>query len=196
MENTEKVIMAQLKAGDERSYKYIYDHHYVCLCHIAYGYVNDHFIAETIVGDVIFHLWEIRDTLDIKTSLRAYLAQAVRNRCVNHLTSEREKTEIPMSALNPATVLENHLILSDKYPLGKLLERELEKEISQAIRRLPKECREVFCKSRFEEKRYEDIAQELQISVNTVKYHIKRALSLLQADLDKYLLTFLLFLLK
>ena len=39
-----------------------------------------------------------------------------------------------------------------------------------------------------EEKRYEQIAEELGISVNTVKYHIKNAISRLSADLSKYLL--------
>ena len=39
----------------------------------------------------------------------------------------------------------------------------------------------------FDEKKYEEIAHELQISVNTVKYHIKHALTLLHEDLGKYL---------
>ena len=42
--------------------------------------------------------------------------------------------------------------------------------------------------SRFEEKKYEEIAQLLDISVNTVKYHIKHALALLHKDLGKYLM--------
>ena len=79
-------------------------------------------------------------------------------------------------------------ILSDEYPLGTLLERELEKEIRQAICHLPDVCRKVFLKSRFEGKKYEEIAAELAISVNTVKYHIKTALTLLHKELDKYLL--------
>ena len=65
---------------------------------------------------------------------------------------------------------------------------ELDYEIHRAIRHLPDECRRVFVKSRFEEKKYEEIARELGISVNTVKYHIKNALSILCKELDKYLL--------
>ena len=49
------------------------------------------------------------------------------------------------------------------------------------------ECRTVFKKSRFEQKKYEEIALELGISINTVKYHIKNALALLQKRLDNYL---------
>lgn len=192
MENTEKLILEQLKKGTENAYKYIYDHHYVPLCHVAKGYVHDDFLAETIVGDVIFHLWEIRNSLDISISIRAYLIKSVRNRCLNHLSSEREQREVSFSAFSAEEFPEKY-VTSDNYPLGTLLEHELENEVRSAISRLPQECRAVFMKSRFEEKKYETIAQELEISINTVKYHIKSAISILQEDLGKYLVAFLLF---
>lgn len=187
MENTETLIVEQLKAGNENAYRYLYDHHYALLCHVANGYLKDQFLSETIVGDTIFHLWEIRETLDISVSIRSYLLRAVRNRCINYLNSEREKREIAFSALMPDEMTDDKIILSDSYPLGTLLERELENEIYKAIDKLPDECRRVFAKSRFEGKSYEEISQELGISVNTVKYHIKNALSLLQKRLDNYL---------
>ncbi len=70
--------------------------------------------------------------------------------------------------------------MEENQPLGVLLERELEDELTRSIEELPVECRTVFKKSRFEQKKYEEIALELGISINTVKYHIKNALSLLQ----------------
>ena len=58
MEHTETLIVEQLKIGNEDAYQYIYDRHYALLCHVANGYVKDQFLAETIVGDTIFHLWK------------------------------------------------------------------------------------------------------------------------------------------
>lgn len=195
MEHTEKLIVDQLKRGNEEAYKYIYDHHYVLLCHVANQYVRDTFLAETIVGDVIFHLWEIRGSLNITTSIRSYLIRAVRNRCLDYINSEHEKREVSFSGLVSQEMPEERYLQSDNYPLGTLLERELENEIRIAIRKLPAECRHVFEKSRFEEKKYEEIATELNISINTVKYHIKNALVLLQKELNKYLIAlYLLFL--
>lgn len=188
MEHTERLIVDQLKRGNEEAYKYIYDHHYVLLCHVANQYVRDTFLAETIVGDVIFHLWEIRDSLNITISIRSYLIRAVRNRCLDYVNSEHEKREVSFSVLVPQDMPEERYLQSDNYPLGTLLERELENEIRIAIRKLPAECRRVFEKSRFEEKKYEEIATELNISINTVKYHIKNALALLQKELSKYLI--------
>lgn len=195
MEHTERLIVDQLKRGNEEAYKYIYDHHYVLLCHVANQYVRDTFLAETIVGDVIFHLWEIRGSLNITTSIRSYLIRAVRNRCLDYINSEHEKREVSFSGLVSQEMPEERYLQSDNYPLGTLLERELENEIRIAIRKLPAECRRVFEKSRFEEKKYEEIATELNISINTVKYHIKNALALLQKELNKYLIAlYLLFL--
>lgn len=187
MEQTEALIISQLKEGQERAYKYLYDRHYQVLCYMAAQYVKDDFLAETIVGDVIFHLWEIRETVEITVSLRSYLMTSVRHRCMDYLKSQHNQHEVAMSAsgLQDFPVLD--YIKNDEYPLGRLLEQELEGEIMKAIGRLPEECRRVFRMSRFEEKKYEEIARELQISVNTVKYHIKHALALLHEDLGKYL---------
>ncbi|WP_028904068.1 RNA polymerase sigma-70 factor [Prevotella sp. P6B4] len=183
MEQTEALIVEQLKAGNERAYKFLYDQHYQILCHAAAQYVKDDFLAETIVGDVIFHLWEVRETLEINTSLRQYLMQSVKNRCTDYLKSQYHQKELAELQDFPVLLY----IKDDDYPLGRLLEQELEDEIMKAIDNLPEECQHVFRMSRFEEKKYEEIAHELKISVNTVKYHIKHALALLHADLGKYL---------
>ena len=85
MKLSETMLVRQLQEGNESAYKYLYEHHYVVLCHIAENYVKDRFIAETIVGNVIFHIWEIRESLVITENLRKYLICSVRNRCLNYL---------------------------------------------------------------------------------------------------------------
>lgn len=187
MDVRERLIVQKLRNGEQDAYRYVYDRHYVVLCQFANELVEDPFLAETIVGDVIFHLWEIRETLDINSSLRAYLMRAVRNRCYNHIASEKEKKEVRFSKIESETQGWDALMPSDEQPLGILLEKELETEIIKSINRLGEECKRVFKKSRFEHKKNEEIATELGISVNTVKYHIKNALARLHQDLGKYL---------
>lgn len=152
------------------------------LCHIAVTILCDDFLARAIVDDVIFHLWEIRNSLEISSSIRVYLVNAVRNRCLNYIRDSR-KTAASMS-------LDQEMAecMSDKsHPLGSLLEKEMENVIMKAVDSLPEETRKVFSKSRFEYKKYSEIAQDLSISINTVKYHIKRALAILTDELEKYL---------
>jgi RNA polymerase sigma-70 factor (ECF subfamily) len=187
MDQTETLIVRQLKEGRELAYKYLYDQHYQILCHVAAQYVRDDFLAETIVGDVIFHLWEVRETVEISTSLRNYLMAGVKNRCLDFLKKQSNQREVTMSATGLQDFPVLQYVRESDYPLGRLLEQELEGEVMKAIDRLPDECRQVFRMSRFEERKYEEIAQLLDISVNTVKYHIKRALALLHEDLGKYL---------
>ncbi len=190
MDIKEELIINQLREGSERAYKYLYDTYYVSLCHTANEYLKDRYQAEIIVGDIIFHLWEIRDNLKIETSLLGYLITSVRNRCINHLSLSRVRHEVPVSYLvNHDGGIEEHVgyATSKDEMLDGLLEKELDSKIKEAISFLSSECKAVFEKSRFENKNYKDISEELGISVNTVKYHIKQALRLLRHRLGKYM---------
>ncbi|WP_288507830.1 sigma-70 family RNA polymerase sigma factor [uncultured Bacteroides sp.] len=72
-----------------------------------------------------------------------------------------------------------------------MVSQELEEQIQQIINGLSEECRKVFILSRYEGKSHQEIAAELGISVNTVKYHIKNALNALREDLTDYILCIL-----
>lgn len=73
--------------------------------------------------------------------------------------------------------------------IEQIVSSELEKKIEEIIQSMPEECKKVFLLSRYGNKSYAEIANELNISVNTVKYHIKKALSLFREELKDYLLT-------
>ncbi|MDR1866189.1 MAG: RNA polymerase sigma-70 factor [Bacteroidales bacterium] len=192
MENGEAKWIYHLKNGDEWAYRQLFDQHYTTLCKVAFEFLRDQYMAESTVNDVIVYFWENRQSIEIKSSLRAYLIAAVRFSCMNRLKRKSVKTEISFSQLAPANApggLREEIwsIGSDEYPLGILLEKELEGKINEAIRLLPEESREVFRLSRFDNKSYEEIAGMRNISVNTVKYHIKSALSKLKTHLKEYL---------
>lgn len=193
----ENLIINRLKQGDERAFKYVYDHHYVFLCRFAFQLLKDSSLAEEVVDDVIFYLWEHRSEIEILKDLRAYLIRAVRNRCLNELNSRVARNEINISSFAFLEELDllNAVFVDKKHPLGVLLEQEMEDELLRCIQKLPKECRSVFVKSRFEQKSYKEIASELNISLNTVKYHIKNALSILREHFAGYLGLFILLLL-
>lgn len=185
MDLMEALIVQNLKEGNEHAYKYVFDAHYDVLCVIAVRYLHDDFMAESVVGDVIFHLWETRENIDIQTSLRQYLVRSVRNRCLDYLKSRQFRHEQTLSTLpDDSRLLERSA--SHDHPLGYLLEKELEQTINDVIEGLPADCRRIFKMSRFDGKKNTEIAQELGISVNTVKYHMKQALRLLQQQLGKY----------
>lgn len=194
MNNTEQEILIQLKQGDEKAFRYVFDVHYGLLCSIASEFLKDDFLAETIVGDVILYLWEKRETIEIQSSLRAYLVKSVRNKCLNYRQLQHVVKETRLSEQEELLDSNGTFLISDSQPLATLLEKELEIEIEKSINDLSDECRQVFQMSRFDQMKYEDIAQELNISVNTVKYHIKNALAKLRGDLSKYISVWVLWL--
>lgn len=185
----EELIIEKLKQGDQKAFKHIFDRHYVLLCRFANQILNDASLAEEIVDDAIFYLWEHREEIEITHSIRAYLMRAVRNRCINEINSLSHRTELNFSTYISSDNIEflDTIFKDEDHPLGALIEHELEDELIRCIESLPEECRRVFKKSRFEQKKYEEIAEELNISVNTVKYHIKNALVYLNSHLSDYL---------
>ncbi|WP_176454209.1 sigma-70 family RNA polymerase sigma factor [Siphonobacter sp. BAB-5385] len=68
---------------------------------------------------------------------------------------------------------------------------ELQRKIEQTIEQLPSQCKRVFLLSRFENRKYQEIADELQISIKTVETHISKALSTLRLVLKDEGLLFL-----
>lgn len=160
----------------------IYADYYTLMCRYALQFLADEVLAEEVVEEVIFHLWETRNTLSIDTDLRAYLFRSVRNRCLNELSSLRHRSEVAFSAFSSPEHIELLQMVFDggESALDRIINNELAAELDACIRELPVECRRVFEKSRLEQKCYQEIADELGISINTVKYHMKHALQVLQ----------------
>lgn len=121
------------------------------------------------------------------TSLKSYLIKSVKNRCINYLQQEYVQRETSINLYEDKTIIEELFFIEKKHPLENLLEQELIEKIHSIINELPKECKQVFTMSRFDNMKYEEIAEKIDISVNTVKYHMKNALLKLRVELKDYM---------
>lgn len=184
----ETELIDGLRSGESKAYRTLFDNYYHLLFRIACQYVRDDTVADTIVGDVLSHIWETRTSLRITSSLQAYLVCCIRNYALNYQKKIFADREISLNDYEeyPEAILQG-LFLSDEYPLGHLLEKELSEQILREIDKLPRETRQVFICSRIEELGYDEIADKVGISVNTVKYHIKQALATLRSRMKGYL---------
>lgn len=185
MEINENNIVTFLVKGEEKAYKYLFDHHYAVLCHIAASIVRDNALAEDVVSDVFFNIYQKRSTLEIRTSMKNYLVTAVRNRALNALIKTKRADNSNLEVPIPDPFAE---------PDNTIMTNELRKILDTSIYELSPECRAVFEKSRNECKSYQEIADDLGISVNTVKYHIKTALAHIRKDVCKYMSSIILIL--
>lgn len=179
-------ILVRLKNGEDSAYKYLFDHYYSKLCIVANFYVKDTFVSENLVGDLIFTMWENRKKLEIQESLNSYLFTSIRNRCCNHLKMAHVQKEISFTKIQESEFIYSMNSQND-LPVGILIEKELEEKIEISIDHLPQQTKKVFQLKRTEELSYEEISMQLNISVNTVKYHMKNALQTLRVDLAAYL---------
>ena len=173
-------IIKGLKAGSDEAYRYLYDHHYKSLCSVAFMYVKDMVVAEMVVSDVISSLWFHRESLNIKTTLRIYLVKSVRNRSLNYL-AEADRQHALRQYMGKK--METEQADDNANPLIQLIEKELDQKINNAIDALPEQTRKIFCMSRFNDMKYDEIARETDVSVDVVKYHIKSALARLRVSL-------------
>lgn len=179
----DKQIVAGVMLGDKKVYEQLYNRYYVYLCHIAEHITRDIADSEEIVSDVFLKLWNQREKIQINTSLRSYLVRAVQNTAINYL--EKNNSKYKTTSLD--SVKYSLILWDDDYPLGHLYEQEVTLILERNINALPENCREIFKLSRNLDLSYQEIADKLGISVNTVKTQIKIAIARLREGLRDYL---------
>lgn len=154
--------------------------YYQPLCHYAYSFLQDKEDAEEIVQSTFLMVWEKRETLAIRTSVKPYLYAMVRNACLNVLKHEKIKQKYAGEEIAMAD--RSHDSVSQA-----VASHELEYRIQLALEELPEQCRMVFKLSRFEELKYAEIAKQLDISIKTVENHMGKALRIMREQLKDYL---------
>jgi RNA polymerase sigma-70 factor, ECF subfamily len=177
----EKVKLIGLKQGDEKVFEAVFREYYAPLCLQARRYLVDSDLAEEVVQDMFFKMWERRDTLVITTSLGAYLSKSVINHSLNYLKYQKNarKYEEFIGFRTDEKVVSS--------PHDDLLHMDLENQMASLIKSMPEKRRMIFEMSRFEGLRYNDIAEKLGISVKTVEVQMSKALEFMREKLKDYL---------
>ncbi len=186
MADSDLIYDSELVQGNELAFEKIFKIYYKPLCHYAYSFLNDGAEAEEVVQNTFVKIWERRTTIQVQTSVKAYIYSMVRNSCLNVIKHEKVKQEFA----------QDHQYVSEKArPVveEKMISNDLESKIYEAMRALPEQCRLVFQLSRFEELKYQEIADQLEISVKTVENQMGKALKTMRLHLKEYLVLVLLF---
>ena len=130
--------------------------HFTGLCFFAQKYVKDIDTAKEIVQDAFLSLWEKRDTIDMDRQVKSYLTMIIHNKCTNYL---RDNRKFDTNILQ----IENLLDVPEYESTDSLVTGELKVSIESAINELPEKCREIFVMNRYENLKYQEIADKLQI---------------------------------
>lgn len=177
--SSDEAVVQALRLNDQSAFDAMFRLYYPALCRYAAGFTGgDRDEAEDIVQQTFVKLWEQRSLLDVRWSVRAYLYKMVHNRCLNRLRAikTREKHREQMTPAQPPMEM----------PVVDL-DNDLQAKLQQALAKLPPQCRQVFELSRFEELKYREIADHLDISVKTVETQMGKALRILRMELSEFL---------
>jgi len=169
-----------LQQGNTLIFEGIFKNYYETLCNYANYFIKDLDEAEEIVQTTFITLWEKKSQIDIHTSVKSYLYQAIHNQCLNKIKHDQVK-----QAYFEYSTHQNNIESPDGYQ--DLVGKELNEMVTVSINSLPPQCRTVFMLSRFENYTYTDIAVQLNLSVKTIENHMGKALRILRAQLTDYL---------
>lgn len=174
------------KLSDINSFEHVYTTYFTGLHRYVNSIINDEMESEEIVQNVFIKLWERKDTLDIQLSLKAYLYKSVYNESLNWLKHQKVKQAYESHSL--------YVMKQKSAPEAheELASKTLQQKIREALLDLPEQCRTIFQLSRFEELKYREIAQQLNLSEKTVENQMGKALRILRLKLGDYLPTFIL----
>ena len=150
--------------------------------------------AEDVVQDVFVELWRRKDYIEIGDQIQAFLYRAVYTRALNVL-KHRNVEDGYCAAMEEINQRRAEFYQPDNNEVIRRIEdRELRKEIHDAINELPDKCREVFKLSYLHDMRNKEIADALGVSLRTVEAHMYKALKYLRGRLNPLWMILFLFL--
>lgn len=180
MQFTDTEIVKAIREGNEQAFEQLFRAFYERLCQYAHSIIKDADDAEEVVQTIFLNLWEKRNDFEIALSLKAYLYRAVHNHCLNRIKH-----------LNVREAHKSYSLYYQADAQESIMEaiygNELEDRIERAVSGLPEQCQRVFRMSRFDELKYQEIADELGVSIKTVENQIGKALRILRSELTDYL---------
>ncbi len=174
---TEPTIIQQLKAGHREAFESIFHDLYPTLLLYAKKILGATDAAEDPVQEAFVEVWKHRSKFESHVQIRAFLYMTVRNKCLNQLKHH--------------TIVREHGSASETEEYDSYREETLRSELiyqlRSAIRKLPEQRKKIMLLS-LKGLKNQEIAEFLDISVNTVKQQKKIAYASLKDSLGKHAL--------
>ena len=179
----EKVLLAEIAAGDEDAFRKLFDFYKERFYSVALKMTRSDVVAEDIVQDVFMNIWNKRAGLVNVDNPSSYFFTAVYRRVYHHyrkIALEKKLLRLTPPAKETVNTTEEMVLAHESSEL-----------ISQAIGKLPPQQQLVFKLCKQEGLSREDVARQLHISPNTVKNHLADALKYIRTSLLNSTYTFL-----
>ena len=174
-QNTERdnQLLDRLKAGDEEALKEIFDIYYKPLCIYSVQFTEQEQESEDIVQDLFIRIWEKHLYRQI-TQLGMYLFFAVRNQSMAYTRKQEQYEDIED--------LEQDLYTEWNDDFSEEEINQKRRQLHDTLKKLSPKEYAILTEIIVNSKPYKQVAQEMDISVNTVKTHLRRAMKVLREE--------------
>lgn len=192
MKRINQQCIESIRIGDDTAFAQLYDAYYTYLNTIAINYLYCRNDANEVTNDVFLNLWRNRQNLEYP--IHSYMVRSVQNGCLNFIRNKQTYTRVVDEYSHKMLQYQESCIHLGSNPLKDLELSDILKYIKEFISTLPERCREVFNFYFFDQLSPIEISETLQISVNTVRVQIKRALDKLKEAISHLIFLIILFL--
>lgn len=184
-EYSDEQLLIVLKQSDETAFTEIFRRHWEKVYAMAFQKLRSQVLAEELVQDLFFTLWEKRSTLLI-SHLEAYLITSVKHRIITHIRSQVVERKYWDYYKNTFSHIESITEKDVEY-------NELVSALEHGIGDLPEKSKQVFTLNRMQGRSVSEIATLLNLSEKAIEYHLTRSLKQLRLHLKDFILMFTVF---
>ena len=164
-------LINKLNKGDSNTYEHLFKYYYPRLAYYSEQIIGDNINVDDIVGDTLYLMWENRKNFHSHNELKNYLYLTVKNKSLNYI-----KHNIVKNKYNQLHDNEE----SDTNFEDLIIEQEVHGFLHYALNNLPKECAKIIDLIYIKGLKYQEVADELGVSIDTVKSQRKRAIEILK----------------
>lgn len=165
----EKELIYLLREGQEEALRSLYDIHVRKLYYFIFRTAKSSQLAEDVVQDVFIKIWETRSQIDPEQPFRTYLYTIARRHLLNLLKRLQHESGILEEIRKYTDMGENTTELQVEYSESNML-------LTEAIAKLPRQCKEIFIRCKMQGLSYKQVAAELDITEGTVNSQMVKAL--------------------
>jgi RNA polymerase sigma-70 factor (family 1) len=175
----ENELLLQISNGDKRAFTKLFDRYYKPLSSYVQRITESSIVTEDIIQEVFIKIWVNRDGLVKINSISNYIFILSKNETLNHLRKIAKYT-VRFQALDNGIDYSDSIESTDEIDEFSLL-------INKALEQLPPQQRKIYQLSKIDKLKHDEIAKQLNLSVETIKKHSSLAMKNIKYWIEKYL---------
>lgn len=168
-------LLSELKGGSELAYKQLFYSYFTDLVYYANHFLKSKEQAEDLVQELFIAFWYEKKYLVIQSGLEGYLYRTVRNGCLNQLRNDKRKNE-KLSHFDDGCLAEEDCAWQENEAVREVIYR--------TYHNLPEQCKNVFTLCCMDGLKYQEAAEQLGLSIGTIRTHMGRAFKFLRDALQ------------